>query len=79
MCLKEKESLAETLESLQARKVDTITYRNRAFVLILDILYLNKEPSITQWSAMETAMLRILEVSCNEMPLLAQKPVFTPD
>lgn len=79
MCLKEKESLAETSVNLQARRVDTVKYRNGAFVLILGILYLNKEPSITQWPVLETAMLRILELSCNEMPLLAQKPIFTPD
>lgn len=79
MCLKEKESLAETLVNLQARRVDTVKYRNGAFVLILDILYLNKEPSITQWPVMETAMLRTLELSCNEMPLLAQKTTVTPD
>lgn len=77
MCL--SESLAEPLVNLQARRVGTIKYRNRVFVLILDILYLDKEPSITQWPAMETAMLWILQVSCNEMSLLAQKPIFTPD
>jgi len=79
MCLKEKESLAETFVNLQARRVDTIKYKNRGFALILGILCLNKKPSITQWPAMETVMLWILEVSCNEKPILTQKPISSPD
>lgn len=79
MCLKEKESLAETVVNLQARRVDMTKYRNRAFFSILHRLYLNKGSSITQWPAMGNTVLWILEVSYNEMPLLAQKPIFTLD
>lgn len=79
MCPKEKESLAETLVNLQAMRADITKCRNRSFVLMLDILYFNTDPSITQCSAIETAKLPILEVSNNETSLLAQKPLFTPD
>lgn len=79
MCPKEKESLAETSVNLQAVRADITKCRNRSFVLILDILYFNADPSITQCNAIETANLLILEVSNNEMSLLAQKPLFTPD
>lgn len=62
MYLKEKKSLAETWVNLQAKRVFTINYRNRAFALILGILCLSKEPSIPQWPAKETAKLQISQV-----------------